>query len=107
MIHGNVSNRRLIGNLPDGCTVEVPCLVDKNGIQPTIIGRLPSQLAALNQTNINVQELVVEGALNKDKEAIYQALMMDPLTASVLDMDEIRKMADEMFEAEAEYLPQF
>lgn len=107
VIHGNVPNHGLIENLPYGCTVEVPCLVDKNGIQPTNIGRLPSQLAALNRTNINVQELAVEGALNKDKESIYQALMMDPLTASVLDMNEIRKMTDEMFEAEAEYLPQF
>jgi alpha-galactosidase len=107
VIHGNVKNEGHITNLPDGSVVEVPCLVNKNGIQPTYIGDLPTQLAALNRTNVNVQELAVEGALTGDKEKIYQAVMMDPLTASVLDMDQIRAMVDEMFEAEKEWLPNF
>jgi len=107
VIHGNVENENLISNLPHGCTVEVPCLVDKNGIQPTEIGNLPPQLAALNRTNVNLQELAVEGGLKGDKDRIYQSIMMDPLTASVLDMDEIKEMVEELFQAEEEWLPQF
>jgi len=95
----------LITNLPEGCCVEVPCLVDRNGIQPTYIGNLPPQLAALNRTNINVQELAVIAALTGDREAVYHAIMMDPLTSAVLDLDQIRQMVDEMFEAEKEWLP--
>ena len=106
VINGNVENKGLITNLPEGCCVEVPCLVNRNGIQPTFVGNLPSQLAALNRTNINVQELAVTGALAADREAVYHAVMMDPLTSSVLDLDEIRQMVDEMFEAEKEYLPE-
>ncbi|KXA92088.1 alpha-galactosidase [candidate division MSBL1 archaeon SCGC-AAA259E17] len=107
VIHGNVRNDGLIDNLPEGCTVEVPCLVDKSGIQPTDIGELPPQLAALNRTNVNVQKLAVEGALNGSKEKVEQAVMMDPLTSSVLDLNKIRKMVGELFKAEDEYLPQF
>ena len=106
VINGNVENKGLITNLPEGCCVEVPCLVNRNGIQPTFVGNLPSQLAALNRTNINVQELAVTGALAADREAVYHAVMMDPLTSAVLDLDEIRQMVDEMFEAEKEYLPE-
>jgi len=106
VINGNVENKGLITNLPEGCCVEVPCLVNRNGIQPTFVGNLPSQLAALNRTNINVQELTVTGALAADREAVYHAVMMDPLTSAVLDLDEIRQMVDEMFEAEKEYLPE-
>ncbi|WP_026487342.1 alpha-glucosidase/alpha-galactosidase [Caldanaerobius polysaccharolyticus] len=104
VIYGNVDNKSLITNLPQGCCVEVPCLVDKNGIQPTVIGDLPPQLAALNRTNINVQELAVMGALTGKKEYIYQAIMMDPLTSAVLDMDQIRSMVSEMFAAEEKWL---
>jgi len=107
VIHGNIQNDGQITNLPQGSVVEVPCLVNKNGIQPTYVGDLPTQLAALNRTNINVQELAVEGALTGDKEKIYQAVMMDPLTAAVLDMDQIREMVDEMFAAQREWLPNF
>ena len=107
VIHGNVKNTSLIENLPDDCTVEVPCLVDKNGVQPTKVGELPSQLAALNRTNINTQKLAVEGALEGSKDAIYQALMLDPLTSSTLDLNQVKKMADEMFRAQRQYLPLF
>jgi alpha-galactosidase len=107
IIYGNVENNGHIKNLPTGCTVEVPCLVDKNGIQPTYVGSIPTQLASLNQTNINVQELTVEGALSGNKESIYQAVMMDPLTSAVLTLPEIYNLVTEMFEAEKQYLPQF
>jgi len=98
-INGNVENRGLITNLSEGCCVEVPCLVDKNGIHPCYVGELPFQCAALNRTNINVQELAVKAILEKDKEAAIQAIMLDPLTSSLLTLREIRKMVEEMFEA--------
>ncbi|HEY40901.1 MAG TPA: alpha-glucosidase/alpha-galactosidase [Dehalococcoidia bacterium] len=107
VIHGNVENKGLITNLPEGCCVEVPCLVDQNGIRPTPVGSLPVQLAALNLTNINVQALAVEAAITADREYVYQAIMMDPLTSAVLTLPEIRSMVSEMFEAENEWLPQF
>jgi alpha-galactosidase len=106
-INGNVPNTGLVDNLPQGCCVEVPCLVDGNGIQPTKVGSLPSQLAALNRTNINVQELIVEAALSGDSEAVYHAVMLDPLTAAVCTLPQIRSMADEMLEAQKRWLPQF
>lgn len=107
VIAGNVPNRGLIDNLPQGCCVEVPCLVDRNGIQPTKIGKMPPQLAALNRTNINVQELIVEAALTGDIEAVYHAVMLDPLTGAVCTLDQIRAMVGEMLEAQAHWLPQF
>jgi alpha-galactosidase len=106
-INGNVSNTGLIWNLPEGCCVEVPCLVDGNGIQPTYVGGLPPQLAALNRTNINVQELIVEAVLSGDVDAVYHAVMLDPLTAAVSTLPEIREMVDEMLAAQAEWLPTF
>jgi len=106
-INGNVNNSGLITNLPKDCCVEVPCLIDKNGINPCYVGELPPQLAALNRTNINVQSLIVEAALNRDREAACNAVMVDPLAAALLTLDEIRKMVDEMFEAEKQWLPDF
>jgi alpha-galactosidase len=106
-INGNVPNSGLIANLPEGCCVEVPCLVDGNGVQPTKVGRLPPQLAALNRTNINVQELIVEAALTGNREAVYHAVMLDPLTAAVCTLDQIRGLVDEMLTAERQWLPKF
>ncbi len=106
-INGNVPNRGLIDNLPPGCCVEVPCLVDGKGIQPIPVGKLPTQLAALNRNSINVQELVVEAALSGNPEAVYHAVLLDPLTAAVCTLPQIRSMVDELFEAEARWLPQF
>jgi len=106
-INGNIENRGLITNLPPGCCVEVPCLVDREGIHPCYIGDLPPQCAALNRTNINVQEMAVKAALNGHKDAIYQAVALDPLSSSLLNLEQIRDMVDEMLEAEAECLPQF
>jgi alpha-galactosidase len=105
VIYGNVSNRGLIDNLPQGCCVEVPCLVDKNGIQPTHIGALPPQLAALMQTNINVQALTVEAALTRKREHIYHAAMLDPHTAAELDLEQIWQLVDELIEAHGNWLP--
>jgi len=99
-INGNVENKGLITNLPDGCCVEVPCFVEKSGIHPCYVGNLPPQCAALNRTNINVQELAVKAALTGDKDVLFQAVALDPLTSSILPLDEIRKMVNEMLEAE-------
>jgi len=106
-INGNVPNRGLIENLPQGCCVEVPCLVDGNGVQPTAVGALPAQLAALNRTNVNVQELTVEAALTGDVERVYHAVALDPLTAAVCTLPQIREMVGEMLAAQAQWLPQF
>ncbi|MCB9421273.1 MAG: alpha-glucosidase/alpha-galactosidase [Ardenticatenaceae bacterium] len=107
VIYGNVRNDGLIDNLPDGCCVEVPCLVDKNGIQPTQIGELPPQLAAVMQTNINVQALTVEAALTGDREHIYHAAMMDPHTAAELDLEQIWSLVDDLIADHGDWLPDF
>ncbi len=105
--YGNVLNHGLIDNLPRGCCVEVPCLVDQNGVHPTRIGSLPPQLAALMQTNINVQALTVEAALTGKREHIYHAAMLDPHTAAELDLDQIWALVDELIEAHGEWLPKY
>ena len=106
-IYGNVPNTGIIDNLPAGCCVEVPCLVDGNGIQPTRIGDIPPHLAALMQTNINVQALTVEAALTGKREHIYHAAMLDPHTAAELTLDEIWSMVDELIDAHGDYLPAY
>ncbi|MCL4266352.1 MAG: alpha-glucosidase/alpha-galactosidase [Anaerolineae bacterium] len=107
VIYGNVPNYGLIDNLPAGCCVEVPCLVDRNGIQPTQIGSLPPHLAALMQTNINVQALTVEAALTGKREHIYHAAMLDPHTAAELSLDQIWALVDDLIEAHGEWLPNY
>jgi alpha-galactosidase len=102
-INANVKNSGLITNLPDNCCVEVPCLVDNKGITPCYIGDLPPQCAALNRSNISVQELAVQGIVEKDKTKIFQAILLDPLTSAVLTIDQTRQMVDEMFQWEARY----
>ncbi len=107
VVYGNVPNRGLIDNLPQGCCVEVPCLVDKSGIQPTKIGTLPPQLAALMQTNVNVQSLTVEAALTLKREHIYHAAMLDPHTAAELSLDQIWNLVDDLIEAHGDWLPEY
>lgn len=104
VVYGNVANHGLIDNLPDGCCVEVPCLVDANGVQPTRVGALPPHLAALMQTNVNVQALTVEAALTGKREHVYHAAMLDPHTAAELDLDldQIHSLVDELLEAHGE-----
>jgi alpha-galactosidase len=99
VVYGNVPNDGLIDNLPDGCCVEVPCLVDANGVQPTRVGALPPHLAALMQTNVNVQGLTVEAAVTGKREHVYHAAMLDPHTAAELDLDQIHSLVDELLEA--------
>lgn len=106
-INGNVPNRDLIPNLPTGCCVEVPCLVDGNGIQPPRVDGYPPQLAALNRTNINVQELIVHAALTGEVEAVHHAVLLDPLTAAVCTLPQIHDMVNELLEAQQPWLPQF
>ena len=107
VIYGNLPNTGIIDNLPEGCCVEAPCLVDANGIQPTRVGALPPHLAALMQTNINVQSLTVEAALTGKREHIYHAAMLDPHTAAELTLEQIWSMVDELIEAHGDYLPAY
>ena len=107
-IGGNVLNKgHLISNLPEDACVEVPCLVNGSGVHPCFVGALPVQCAAMNMTNINVQLLTIEAAVTKKKEHIYQAAMLDPHTASELDIDTIKKMVDDLIEAHGSYLPKY
>jgi len=105
IVYGNVQNDDLISNLPQGCCVELPVLVDKNGLQPTRIGAIPPQLAALMQTNINVQSLTVEAALTGKKEHVYHAAMLDPHTAAELTLDEIYSLVDDLLAAHGDFIP--
>jgi alpha-galactosidase len=98
-IYGNVPNTGLITNLPSGCCVEVPCLVDSQGLRPVPVGDLPLQLAVLCQSNISTQALTVEAALSRKREHIYHAVMSDPNTAATLTLDKIWAMCDELIEA--------
>ena len=107
VIYGNVPNTGLVDNLPQDGIVEVACLVDANGVQPTHFGRLPTQLAALDAMHMAVHDLVAQAVLEHDREAAFHALMLDPLTAAVCSPAEIRAMFDEMAEAEAPYLPEW
>ena len=106
VVYGNVANRASIANLPQRCCVEVPCLVDRNGVQPTMVGSLPPQLAALMQTNINVQELTVEASLTGKREHVYQAAMLDPHTAAELDPEQICALVDDLLEAHGSMIPE-
>lgn len=112
-IGGNILNHGFITNLPEKAVVEVPCLVDRNGVQGCYVGDLPEQCAALNRTNINVQLLTIEAALTRNRDAVYQAAMLDPHTAAELTLDQIRHLCDDliaahgmnpMFEGSADFL---
>jgi alpha-galactosidase len=109
VFNGNVPNRfqegLLIDNLPADCCVEVPCVANRQGIEPQPVGALPRQLAALMQTNVNVQGLTVEAALTGRREAIHQAAMLDPHTAAELSLDEIAALVDDLLEAHGEMIP--
>ncbi|HET6456666.1 MAG TPA: alpha-glucosidase/alpha-galactosidase [Armatimonadota bacterium] len=103
----NVGNTGLITNLPDGCTVELPCIVDSNGIQPTFVGDLPLQCVPTLGTSVNVQRMAIEAALTGDKNLVKLAVLHDPLTSAVLTPDQVWAMVDEMLEALQPWLPQF
>ncbi len=105
VVYGNVMNDGVIDNLPE-CCVEVPCVIDKNGVQPTKIGALPPQLAALMQTNINVQALTVEAILTGNRKHLYHAAMFDPHTSAELDLEQIHNLVDDLLEAHGEMVPE-
>ncbi|MBD8555005.1 alpha-glucosidase/alpha-galactosidase [Rhizobium sp. CFBP 8762] len=107
LVYGNVPNNGLIENLPDECIVEVPCHVDRNGVQPMRIGRVPTQLAAVMNLSISVQHLTVEAALTKKRERIYQAALLDPHTAAELSPDQIWHLVDDLIEAHGDLLPAY
>ena len=106
-IGGNVLNHHLIDNLPLDACVEVPCLVDNQGIKPCHVGSLPLQLAAMNSSNIYPQLLTIEAARTRRKEVVYQAAMMDPHTGAELSLDDIVAMCDELLEAHKDWLPAY
>jgi len=108
--HGNVMNQvkgggRLITNLPDDNCVEVACLVDGNGVQPTRYGALPPQMAALCASNLSMFDLGAQAAIDRSIEAAIHALMLDPLSAAVCTPSQIKAMALELFKAEKDFLP--
>lgn len=106
-IGGNVLNNGCIENLPADACVEVPCLVNGDGVHPCHVGRLPVQLAAMNMTNINTQLMTIEAARTKRRDAIYQAAMLDPHTGAQLTIDQIVSMCDELIEAHGDYMKQY
>ncbi len=106
-IGGNVLNTGLIENLPADACVEVPCLIDGKGIHPCHVGKLPVQLAAMNQTNINAQLLTINAAVTRKREDIYMAAMLEPHTAAELSIDDIKAMVDELIEAHGEYMKDY
>lgn len=106
-IGGNVINNGYITNLPADACVEVPCYIDKTGVHPTTVGKLPTQLAAMNSANISAQLLTIEAAVTKDRKKIYQAAMMDPHTAAELSIKDIKAMCDELIEAHGDYMKDY
>jgi alpha-galactosidase len=106
-LNGNVRNDGYISNLPAGCCVEVPVYVDRRGLHPLLVGALPPQCAALNQSNVTVQTLAVEAGLTGDPEHVVHAIALDPLTSARCTLKEVREMVAEMLKAEAQWLPQF
>ncbi len=107
VIYGNFGNRGYIPQLPDGCAVEVPTLVDDNGLQPTVVRDIPPQLVALMRTNVNVQDLTVQALLTENPEHIYHAAMLDPHTAAELDLDQIWALTTDLLAAHGDWLPAF
>ncbi len=105
VIYGNVANKGFIPQLPQGCAVEVPCLVDENGFQPTVVADIPPQLIAMMRTNINVQELTVAALTEERREHVYHAAALDPHTGAELDLDQIRALIDKLIDAHGDWLP--
>jgi alpha-galactosidase len=106
-IYGNISNKGFIPDLPEGCAVEVPCIIDAKGIHPNRVTDIPPQLIAIMRSNINVQELTVKALVAQDRQYVYHAAMMDPHTGAELDLEQIWQMVDELIEAHGDWLPEF
>ena len=107
VIYGNFANQNYIPQLPQGAAVEVPCVVDANGLKPTVVNDIPPQLIALMRTNLNVQELTVAALLKEDRAHIYHAAMVDPHTAAELDLDQITDLVDELIAAHGQWMPEW
>jgi alpha-galactosidase len=107
VIYGNFGNRGFIPQLPEGCAVEVPTLVDSNGLQPTVVHDIPPQLIALMRTNINVQDLTVQALLTENPEHIYHAAMLDPHTGAELDLQQIWDLTTDLLMAHGQWLPEW
>ncbi len=107
VIYGNIPNKGYIPQLPEGAAVEVPVLVDNNGLQPSVVRDIPPQLIGLIRTNLNVQDLTVQALLTQNREHIYHAAMLDPHTAAELDLDQIWALVDDLLAAHDEWLPEF
>lgn len=107
LVHGSVPNESSIGNLPGNVSVEVPVLVDRQGLRPTVVGNLPPACAAVSMTAVNQVQLAVEASMNGDRDLVYAAVAMDPLTGALLTLPRIREMVDEMLAAEEQWLPNF
>jgi alpha-galactosidase len=106
VIYGNVENTGLIDNLPEGCCVEVPIVVDHNGLRPVKIGTLPPELAAHCAPHVFVQHLTVRAALEGDRESVHRAAVLDRHAASVLTLRQIRAMTDELIAAHGVAMPE-
>lgn len=106
-IYGNVQNTNLITNLPANACVEVPIMVDENGLNPCVVGDLPDQLAGLNMTHIAVHNMTIQAANSLEKKDIYMAAYLDPHTRDQLTMDEIKSLCDDLIEAHGDWLPKF
>ena len=106
-IYGNISNKGFIPDLPEGCAVEVPCIIDAQGIHPNRVTDIPPQLIAIMRSNINVQELTVKALVAQDRQYVYHAAMMDPHTGAELDLEQIWQMVDDLLDAHGDWLPEF
>lgn len=106
-VHGNVMNNGFIPNLPANACVEVPCLIDRNGVNPCYVGELPEQCAAIDRLHINVHLLTIQAAVTRKKEYIYMAAMLDPHTSAELSPDDIRSLCDDLIAEHGDWLPQY
>lgn len=106
-VHGNVLNNGLITNLPNNACVEIPCLIDRNGVNPCYVGELPEQCAAIDRLHINVHLLTIKAAVERKKEYIYMAAMLDPHTSAELSPDEIKAMCDDLIAEHGDWLPKY
>ncbi|HTE18011.1 MAG TPA: alpha-glucosidase/alpha-galactosidase, partial [Armatimonadota bacterium] len=105
VVYGNVRNGNSISNLPASAIVEVPTLVDRAGLQPTVVGELPPQLVGYMQPHVTQRELFIRAATEGRRDHVYQAAMFDPLTAATLTLDQIVEMCDELIAAHGDLLP--
>jgi len=105
-LYGNVRNDGLIEGLPDDACVEVPVLVNKNGVRPTRIGPIPPQCLALNRTFLNTVELTVQAVVQGSRDLVYQAALLDPHTGATLTTDQVVNMVDDLIDAHGDLIPE-